>query len=167
MGTHAAVALVLAAFLAGCSGVGTATRDDEAVGWVSRSVLDDPRYPEYRSVYDSSQIAPEFVEMIRKLHGGTEMLVFFGIWCSDSQRELPRFLKLADLAGIPGERIRLYALDRSKKSRDGLTDRYAIERVPTFIFLRDGTEVGRIVERAQATLEADVLTILAAAQPQQ
>ena len=67
--------------------------------------------------------------------------MFLGAWCSDSRREVPRFLKIADLAGMDATRIKLYGLDRTKKSSDGLTDRYGIERVPTFIFLRGDKEV--------------------------
>jgi len=136
----------------------------DQLGWVDRSALTDPRYPAFQVVYDTSRIAPEFTDMIREVQKGVDVLVFFGAWCSDSQRELPRFLKIADLAGIPEKRVRLYSLDRSKKSPDGLTATYGIERVPTFIFLKGGNEVGRIVEIPRTTLEADVLTILVSAQ---
>lgn len=135
----------------------------ESLGWVDRSFMDDPGARVFRTVYDTSQIDREFVDMMRKVYEGEDVLVFFGSWCSDSQRELPRFFKVADLIGIPDAKIRLYALDRSKKSPDGLTDLHGITRVPTFIFLREGREVGRITEAPQTTMEADMLTILAGA----
>jgi thiol-disulfide isomerase/thioredoxin len=104
------------------------------------------------------------ITLIRATNAGTSFLVFFGTWCSDSRREVPHFLKIADDCGIDSSRIRLYGLDRSKKSRDGLTEKYHIDRVPTFIFLKDGDEIGRITEKPTGTLEADMLAILAAAQ---
>jgi thiol-disulfide isomerase/thioredoxin len=88
------------------------------------------------------------------------------VWCGDSKRELPRFLKIADEAGFPPARITLYSLDRTKKSPDGMTARYGIEYVPTFIVLKDGAEVGRITESPKVSVEADLLTILAAARAQ-
>ena len=81
------------------------------------------------------------VGMIAQLSGGVEVLVYYGSWCSDSRREVPRFLRIMEKGGFPGCRIRFYAVDRTKKSPDGLTEKYAIEKVPTFLFFRDGKEM--------------------------
>jgi len=146
--------------LVGC-GPSSATRVEEnALGWVDRTVLANDAHRAYQAVYDTCTIAPEFVEMISQVKGDVEYLVFFGTWCGDSRRHVPRFLKIADETGIPASRIRLYGLDRTKKSADGLTERYAIERVPTFILLKGGTEVGRITELPTTSMEADLLTLL-------
>jgi thiol-disulfide isomerase/thioredoxin len=100
------------------------------------------------------------VELIRDSFNGIDVTIFFGTWCSDSRRELPRFLKVADMAGIPPDRITLYGLDRSKKSPDGLTEKYHIDRVATFIFFKKGVEIGRITEAPESTIEGDMITIL-------
>jgi thiol-disulfide isomerase/thioredoxin len=136
-------------------------------GWVDRSVLDKPEYSVFRTTYDSVHVGEQFVEMIRSVQAGVDFIVFFGTWCEDSEREVPRFLKIADLAEIPADLIRLYGLDRSKKSSDGLTDKFDIKSVPTIIFLRNGREIGRIVEKPQTTVEEDMLSILAGAQSQE
>lgn len=133
------------------------------VGTVERAYLNNPAWPAFVGVYDTTRIEPHFIDMIRTTYEGERFLVFFGAWCGDSKRDLPRFLKIADEAGFPPEAITLYSLDRTKKSRDGLTDRYGIEYVPTFIVMKDGVEVGRITEFPQVSVEADLLTILAAA----
>ena len=93
-----------------------------------------------------------------------ETIVLLGTWCGDSRREVPRFLRIADMAGIPADRITLVGVDRAKKSGDGMSDRYPVEKVPTFIFLKGGVEIGRIVETPAGTLEGDMLTILARSQ---
>lgn len=157
--------VVLAACLiAGCGGtVGTRDASIE-VGWLPRSVFDEPDNYAFRARYDTVVTDPNLEGLIRNVNAGVNFLVFFGTWCSDSRREVPHFLKIADECGIDSSRIRLYGLDRSKKSSDGLTDRYRIDRVPTFIFLRNGEEVGRITEKPSGTLEADILSILAGAQ---
>jgi thiol-disulfide isomerase/thioredoxin len=147
----------LALFLVGCAGTGR-------LGWVDRTVFDDPAYPEFKAVYDTTHVANEFVELITKVQDEVDVSIFFGLWCSDSKKQIPRFLKIMDLAEIPQSRVKFYALDRSKKSADGATDYYGIQRVPTFIFLKKNVEVGRIVEVPRTTMEADVLSILAAAQ---
>jgi len=152
---------VLLAF-SGCTSSSELTRtDQEDLGWISREVLLGARYPEFAAVYKAAVIPPEFTELIAETQKGAEFLVFLGTWCGDSRREVPRFLRILDDAGVEHSHVRLYNLDRSKTSGDGLTERWAIERVPTFIVLRHGREVGRIVERPRSTLEGDVLSLLA------
>ena len=54
-------------------------------------------------------------------------------------------------------------LFRSDKKANGIEKGYLIERVPTFIFYKNGTEIGRFVEHTVdgATLEHDILQIVA------
>ncbi len=153
--------LILFALLMGCSGASNTTKESVPVGWFDQAKLKTAEYPAFSSRYDTVQIEQQFVELIRQVHQGIDILVFFGTWCGDSKREVPRFLKIADVAAIPAERIRFYALDRSKKSSDGLTDVHRIEKVATFIFLKEGKELGRITEKPLTTIEADMLSILA------
>ncbi len=157
---------LLPVVLAGCSWLSQSSSEDIERGWLDRSVFEKPALHEFKDVYDTVQVSPDVVQLLKEADSGLDILVFLGTWCPDSKREVPRFLKIMDLAGIPATRVRLYGLDRSKKSADGLTDQYSISRVPTFIFLRQGSEVGRIVEIPQTTLEMDMLSIFAAARQQ-
>ncbi len=155
-----------AALVAGCAGSALPARDGLDRGWVSRDTFNTPSYAPFKAVYDTAKIAQEFVPMIRSVREGVDVTIFFGGWCPDSRREVPRFLRIADESGFPASSIRLYALDRTKKSTDGLTEKFGIERIPTFIFQKGGKEIGRITESPATTLEGDVLTILAkSAQP--
>jgi len=149
------------AILWGCAGTSPRMEEPADRGWVPREILDTPPYAAFKTGYDTTKIEPGFIPLVRTAREGVDVTIFFGGWCPDSKREVPRFLKLADEAGIPSSRIRLYALDRTKKSDDGMTAKFGITRVPTFIFLKDGTELGRITEFPSTTIEADVLTILA------
>jgi len=96
---------------------------------------------------------------------GVELLVFVGTWCEDSQRELPHFYKILDHLGFPKKRLRVIALDnhpdRRKTSPDGAEKGWNIEYVPTFILLKNGQELGRIVETPMVSLEKDMVGILA------
>ena len=154
-------ATVLLAFSGCTSSVESTRTDQDDLGWMKCEVLLGERYPEFAAVYKAAKIAPEFTELIAETQKGAEFLVFLGTWCGDSRREVPRLLRILDDAGVEHSRVRLYNLDRSKTSRDGLAERWAIERVPTFIVLRRGHEVGRIVERPRSTLEGDLLSLLA------
>ena len=151
--------LMVLIFLGGCAGPRAAQDAQDPVGRISREQLDLA----FQGAHDTIRIQTEFVEMIRQANSGVRVLVFLGTWCGDSKREVPRFLGIADAAGISMDRITLYALDRKKASPEGMEGRYGIERVPTFVFLKEESEIGRIVETPRTTLEGDILSILAAA----
>ena len=93
---------------------------------------------------------------------GVQMLAIVGTWCGDSKREVPRFFKIADQAKFPLSAVTLVAVDRSKKDTEGLTEKHAITRVPTFVFFRGGQEIGRVTEKPAAgnTLEGEIATIV-------
>jgi thiol-disulfide isomerase/thioredoxin len=162
-----AAALLVLALLSGCAAAPSTTAsrpgDPPERGWVVRALFEEPLYAPFKAVYDSSRVQSEFIPLIRSSSAGISVTIFFGPWCSDSKKEVPLFLKVADAAGMADSTIRFYALDRTKKSPDGLAEKLRIEKVPTFIVMKNGEEVGRIVESPNTSMEADLLTILAKA----
>jgi thiol-disulfide isomerase/thioredoxin len=74
------------------------------------------------------------------------MVVFGGTWCEDTQNLWPVFYRLVEQSGFPESSITLVAVDRAKTSTHNLHTLYNITHVPTFIVLKDGKEVGRVVE---------------------
>jgi thiol-disulfide isomerase/thioredoxin len=157
--TNGILGLVFTVLVGGCAGPHSAQETQDPVGRITRAQLS----PAFLAAYDTVHIETEFVDMIRQANTGVDMLVFLGTWCGDSKREVSLFLKIVDAAGIPMDRITFQALDRKKTSPDGLEVRYGIERVPTFVFLKKETEIGRIVETPKTTMEGDILAILAGA----
>jgi thiol-disulfide isomerase/thioredoxin len=85
-------------------------------------------------------------------------------WCPDSKRELPRYFVIMDAAGVADSTLTMVGVDRTKKDSEGLTEKWGITRVPTFVFFRKGQEIGRVVERVPAgsTLEAEIAKMLGA-----
>ncbi len=53
---------------------------------------------------------------------------------------------MLDTAGITEDHVTLVGVDYSKKAIGNLAEAFNIQRVPTFIVLKDGKEVGRVVE---------------------
>jgi len=127
---------------------------------VRQDFLADPYklwFEEEYNIYalDSNVLASIPVEKLNR-----KIKVFLGTWCSDSQRELPRFYKILDYLDYDKSQLEVIALDREKKSGNNEQEGWNIEFVPTFIFLEDGQEVGRIIETPNETLEKDLLAIL-------
>jgi thiol-disulfide isomerase/thioredoxin len=90
-------------------------------------------------------------------------LVFGGTWCHDTQFILPKFFSLSEAAGISQDQITLLGVDRSKKTIQHLSERFNITNVPTIIVLKDGKEIGRVVEYGKSGMfDKDLGEILAA-----
>lgn len=94
----------------------------------------------------------------------TEVLIFGATWCGDTQQNLPRFLKILEKAEVPNAKIRYVMVDnaqeRYKQSPSHEEANWNIFRVPTFIILQKGVEIGRIIERPVESLERDLAKII-------
>lgn len=102
------------------------------------------------------------VASLRKIEENkdVEIIMIGGTWCGDTKFHLPHFYKILEQTSYPMTNVRLIGVDRDKKDLKGFSDKYHIERVPTFIFLKNGKEIGRIVENPLKTLEQDWAEIL-------
>lgn len=93
-----------------------------------------------------------------------QIKVFFGSWCGDSKRELPKFYKILESIKFPENQLEVIAVDDTeeayKQSPNHEEKGYNIHRVPTFIFIKDNKEINRIVEYPKETLERDMLKIV-------
>jgi thiol-disulfide isomerase/thioredoxin len=103
------------------------------------------------------------IAAIKANANGVTVLLIVATWCPDSKREIPRFFAIMDGVGISESQLTMVGVDRTKKDAEGLTEKWGITRVPTFVFLRNGQEVGRVVERtpAGASLEGEIARVLA------
>lgn len=86
--------------------------------------------------------------------------IFFGSWCSDSQRELPRFMNIMSFLNVTD--LEIIALDRNKKSPKKHEKGMDIHHVPTFVIYQNGKEVNRIIESPIQSLEKDLVAIIQA-----
>lgn len=78
------------------------------------------------------------------------VLIFGGTWCPDTQNLLPQFYRLADAAGFADSSITLIGVDHNKTTLDNLEKTFHLINVPTFIMLKNGKEVGRVVEYGES-----------------
>lgn len=75
---------------------------------------------------------------------GLELVVLFGTWCHDSVREVPRLMALVQALGL---KATYFAVSRDKEEPMVVVERYHLRHTPTVVVLRNGEEIGRIVER--------------------
>ncbi len=116
---------------------------------------------EWMEKYEHYEPPADMVEALKtKLGSGVKIDVYLGLWCPDSRNNVPLFLKIMDrvAAAVP---VRYFDVPR-KASKDirYFVDDLKIERVPTFVFYRDGTEIGRIVENPKTGMIEDIMEIM-------
>lgn len=114
----------------------------------------------FNQKYDSYKPDTATVNTLKEKLKRVKIKGFMGTWCGDSKRETPRFYKILEQADFNTKNFELITVNRSKKTPDNLQKGLNIKRVPTFIFYRDGKEIGRYVEYARESLEKDILKIV-------
>ena len=84
---------------------------------------------------------------------GIKIKILFGTWCHDSQREVPKFLRLLEDINLKPEMISLIGLNYTKNEPLNRGKILNINRTPTIIFYKDEIEIGRIEESPKILLE--------------
>lgn len=103
---------------------------------------------------------PEAIAVLQQIDRPVEIVLFHGAWCKDCQREVPRFMRILEMVGNPLFHLEDYEVNPQKRDALGKFEEYGIKFVPTIIFLREGKELGRIVERPRLSLEDDFAAIV-------
>lgn len=135
--------------------------EDMLLGKISVSDLKAAPYAKwFVDGYETYDVKGTKMEDLKTLLDGVNIKIFMGTWCSDSQREVPRFYKILDALEFPYQNSEWIAVNREKNTPDQFEEGLNILRVPTFIFYKYGQELGRIVEYPIKSLEADMLKIL-------
>ena len=86
--------------------------------------------------------------------------LYMGITCHDSEREIPRLIKILDEINFPDNQINIFLLKRDKTSDYEYEKGKNITNTPTIIFYKDSIEINRIVEFPIETLERDIYKII-------
>jgi thiol-disulfide isomerase/thioredoxin len=136
-------------------------KQSDLVGYTNKNALLTLPYKTwFTENYNDYKFNENVIKNLSKNLKGISIKGFLGTWCKDSKRETPRFYKILEATDFDFENLQLIAVNRSKKTPKNLQKGYNIIRVPTFIFYKDGKEIGRYVEYARESLEKDMLTIV-------
>ena len=131
------------------------TADGYKLGDISQAELLE-RHNVFKQNYDAYKITAG----IDGLPSDLKVKILFGTWCHDSEREVPRMLKLLAESGVKEESISLISLDIRKEEPEGRAKALDVRFTPTFIFFRGDIELGRIIERPKESLLADVTAMV-------
>lgn len=139
----------------------TKNASGDLVGITARSDFDQQPYSNwFQRYYDNYSIDKSTAKKLKKAFKNVTIKAFMGTWCGDSKRETPKFYKLLAQAEFNLENLEMITVNRGKRTPDNLQRGFDVKRVPTFIFYKNGKEIGRYVEYARETIDKDILKIL-------
>lgn len=106
----------------------------------------------------------DVVKQYEAVKDSVSFIVFGGTWCEDTKHLLPNFMATADAAGFPAHHLTLIGVDRNKKTLFNLSEAFNVTLVPTIIVMKNGREIGRVVEYGRiGAPEKEVAQILSSA----
>jgi len=162
--------LLLILLLAGCSAPINQEKENSygesiLVGPVNWDGMTAPPYSEwFIPNYRDYKVDETSLALIEPVINEIDITVFLGSWCEDSQVQIPQFYRMMDHLGYDISRINIIALERLESGELVGPDEeelgYNIGFVPTFVFYKEGAELGRIVEYPKRTIEKDMVEIL-------
>jgi len=111
------------------------------------TLINEPSFVWYAQSQQSYQPDTAVISVLAKAQSqGYHFILFGGTWCDDTQYILPRFFKILDQCGFSEEAVTFFGVDRSKKTISNIAAAFQISRVPVIIVMKEGKELGRVVE---------------------
>jgi thioredoxin 1 len=114
-------------------------------------------YPKFADKMQASTPDANDTLLFQKLEG-YDLVVVFGLWCHDSQREVPRLLKLIEQSQVKLNSLQLVAINQQKELPIELSSQYAIQFTPTIFVAKEGQILAKLVEKPKQSLAKDLLS---------
>lgn len=118
------------------------------------------QFPKFTKHHNDVTYSDQQINHLKTYPKAIEIEVYFGQWCHDSQREVPRLIKLIQQVDNPNISLYLYGLDIRKSDPKGQAKANQIKRTPTVIVKKDGEELGRFLEFPQTNWATDISSLL-------
>ncbi len=123
-------------------------------------LFNSPNTSWFQKNYESYIVDEVIQKMVFSKINEYNIEIFMNTKCHDSEREIPRFLKILNTLNFSNENLRIVLLNSEKKTIDGLEIGKDITNTPTIIFLKNSNEENRIVEFPFENLENDIFKII-------
>lgn len=98
--------------------------------------------------------------LLKNARTPTEVIAFFGSWCSHCKKQVPHLIRALDAAANPNIKVRFVGISEDLSQPDALITQYAISKTPTIVVTAGGREIGRIVEEPKGAIEEDLALLL-------
>jgi thiol-disulfide isomerase/thioredoxin len=122
-------------------------QDKTLKGLINRKdIISDSSFKWYSANQAGYKVNTLTVDALKNHSDSIQILAFGGTWCHDTQFILPKFFTMVDAAKFPEQQISIIGVDEQKHSLGNIAEAMAVINVPTFIVMKNGKEIGRVVE---------------------
>jgi cyclophilin family peptidyl-prolyl cis-trans isomerase len=117
--------------------------------------------------YQDAQPDQQAIDRLGEVFGSYRIVTVLGSWCHDSQREVPRLVRVLDEMDSPLFEHQMIGVDRTRRIDDAeLAIKAGVERTvdrvaTVVVFDADGNELGRVVETAERPIEELLVEFIA------
>lgn len=123
------------------------TEEIIVTGIISKYLLQNNRaFTWYGSNYNAYTPSTGILNSFESARDKVSLVVFGGTWCDDSRFILPKLFRIQEMSGMDDKKISFFGVNRKKEMVGNLTKALNITNVPTIIVMKDGKEIGRVVE---------------------
>lgn len=121
--------------------------------------------PEYRR--SAARYSPDAkaVASLHALEQPTDIVVFFGSWCSHCEQEVPKLVRVLQDANNQKLRVKFHGVPPPGEGEDRVADREGVRALPTLIVRRDGKELARMTDTGWDTPEVELVKLVSAPTP--
>lgn len=162
--TITVIALMFTLLLAACNGTNNHNEDDHLamhIGPIETAQLLNqyPIFEQHKQDNEQPANNEQIAQLAKQLHN-KDIVVVFGTWCHDSQREVPRLLNLIEKVkrNHPEANFttHFHAVAPTEQRDPAIVKQYNITFVPTIMLFEGDREMGRIIERTKQSLAVDL-----------
>lgn len=116
-------------------------------GFITKQqITNDTAFAWYATNRKYNKPNPDVVAVLKEKAYEFQLVFFIGTWCHDSQQILPKYFAALEAAEYPEHYMTIIACDRDKAGPANIQRPFKVVNVPTVLIMKDGKEVGRIVE---------------------
>lgn len=123
-----------------------------------KALTSDTTYAWFYTGVNKYQPNDNMLNYIKSNREKFNVVALIGTWDEQSRILFPQLYKVMVLAGSPETQMLIFGADQ--KLDTGAPVEYKLKRVPTFIILKEGKELGRITGSVDESIEADIAKIL-------
>lgn len=117
--------------------------------------------PDWKVKADEYQPQPSAITFLANVAVPVKIEIYFGHWCSDSVNNIPKFLKIMELAANPAFEMEFWSVEKMKKGeKRGPVNNRTLKAIPTFVVFAEDKEIGEIIENPTISVEEDLVNIL-------
>jgi hypothetical protein len=123
-----------------------------------KALTSDSAYAWFYTGVNKYQPNDNMLNYIKSNRDKFNVVALIGTWDEQSRILFPQLYKVMVLAGSPETQMLIFGADQ--KLDTGAPTEYKLKKVPTFIILKEGKELGRITGSVEESIEADIAKIL-------